>query len=176
MKEFGDTLPPIGHVKFCTERPAACEGHGAAETRPAVTKARWAELDRINRAVNDQVRPTTDKALYGVEERWAYPSGAGDCEDYVLLKQKMLIAKGWPEDALLITVVRDRKGEGHAVLTVSTDRGDLILDNKTDKIRLWSDAPYRFLKRQSREHPRQWVALDRRTASIRTRLFGGLGH
>ncbi len=31
---------------------------------------------------------------------------------------------GWPREALLITVVRDKKGDGHAVLTVKTDKGD----------------------------------------------------
>ncbi len=47
--------------------------------------------------------------------------GYGDCEDYALLKRKMLMQAGWPREALLMTVVRDKKGEGHAVLTVKTD-------------------------------------------------------
>ena len=42
----------------------------------------------------------------------------------------MLIQAGWPRQALLITVVRDKKGEGHAVLTVKTDKGEFILDNQ----------------------------------------------
>ena len=60
--------------------------------------------------------------------------GYGDCEDYVLLKRKMLIDAGWPREALLITVVRDRKGEGHAVLTVKTDKGELVLDNQNENV------------------------------------------
>jgi predicted transglutaminase-like cysteine proteinase len=39
-----------------------------------------------------------------------------DCEDYVLLKRRMLMQAGWPREALLVTVVRDKKGDGHAVL------------------------------------------------------------
>ena len=38
--------------------------------------------------------------------------------------------RGWPESKLLITVVRDENNEGHAVLTVRTDEGDFILDNR----------------------------------------------
>ncbi len=59
----------------------------------------------------------------------AYPPTAGDCEDIALLKRRDLIEKGWPVGALLMTVVRQANGEGHAVLTVLTDRGDLVLDN-----------------------------------------------
>jgi hypothetical protein len=52
--------------------------------------------------------------------RWSYPDdGYGDCEDYVLLKRRMLTQSGWPREALLVTVVRNEKDEGHAVLTVT---------------------------------------------------------
>ena len=65
----------------------------------------------------------TDIEHWGVVERWNYPDdGYGDCEDYVLLKRRMLMQAGWPREALLITVVRDKKGDGHAVLTVKTDQ------------------------------------------------------
>ena len=58
------------------------------------------------------------------------PRTKGDCEDYALLKRHTLIRKGWPVGSLLLTVVRDEKGEGHAVLTARTKQGDFILDNK----------------------------------------------
>ena len=45
---------------------------------------------------------------------------AGDCEDFVLLKRKKLIAGGFSPSDLLITVVRKPDGEGHAVLTLRT--------------------------------------------------------
>ena len=57
--------------------------------------------------------------------------GYGDCEDYVLLKRRMLIQSGWPREALLVTVVRNERDEGHAVLTVTSDKGDYILDMRT---------------------------------------------
>ena len=77
----------------------------------------------------------------------------------MLLKRKMLMQAGWPREALLITVVRDKNGDGHAVLTVKTDKGEYILDNQTDDIVLWSDTGYRFVKRQSQSDPNVWVAL-----------------
>jgi predicted transglutaminase-like cysteine proteinase len=77
----------------------------------------------------------------------------------VLLKRRMLMQAGWPREALLVTVVRDKKGEGHAVLTVKTNRGDYILDNQVEDILLWSDTSYRFVKRQSQSDPNVWVAL-----------------
>ncbi len=58
---------------------------------------------------------------------------------------------------LLITVVRKPDGEGHAVLTLRTDRGDFILDNLTDSVKPWDETPYRFLKRQASEHTGRWV-------------------
>jgi predicted transglutaminase-like cysteine proteinase len=97
---------------------------------------------------------------HGLVEKWSYPDdGYGDCEDYVLLKRRMLMEAGWPREALLITVVRDRKGDGHAVLTVKTDQGEFILDNQNEDIVLWSEAGYRFVKRQSQSDPNAWVSL-----------------
>jgi predicted transglutaminase-like cysteine proteinase len=102
----------------------------------------------------------TDLDHYGVVEKWAYPDdGYGDCEDYVLLKRRLLVDAGWPRQALLITVVRDLKGDGHAVLTVKTDRGEFILDNQQADILLWSDTSYRYVKRQSQSDPNVWVSL-----------------
>ena len=56
----------------------------------------------------------------------------------MLLKRHLLTERGWPESTLLITVVRDENNEGHAVLTVRTDRGDLVLDNKRREILTWN--------------------------------------
>ena len=102
----------------------------------------------------------TDLEHWGVVERWNYPDdGYGDCEDYVLLKRRMLMQAGWPREALLITVVRDKKGDGHAVLTVKTDQGEFILDNQEPQILPWTKTGYRFVKRQSQSDPNLWVSL-----------------
>jgi predicted transglutaminase-like cysteine proteinase len=161
------TRAPIGWIEFCSEYAPECETR-AIEARDVVLSAKaWKDLVRINKWVNDAVKPITDLDHWGVVERWNYPDdGYGDCEDYVLQKRKMLIQAGWPRQALLITVVRDKKGEGHAVLTVKTDKGEFILDNQEDQILLWAETGYRFVKRQSQADPNVWVALgDSRPAA-----------
>lgn len=156
----GDARPPIGWVEFCSENPRECERPATASRDAALTPRTWKELVRINTAVNNEIRPLTDLDHYGQLERWAYPDdGYGDCEDYVLLKQRRLIDAGWPRQALLITVVREANGDGHAVLTVRTDKGEFILDNQVAEVRLWSETSYRYVKRQSQLDPNLWVSL-----------------
>jgi predicted transglutaminase-like cysteine proteinase len=83
-----------------------------------------------------------------------YPDdGAGACHSFALLKRRLLMQAGWSRQALLMTIVHELDGEGHAVLTVKTDRGEFILDNLTDDILLWSKTPYRYYKRQSQDDP-----------------------
>ncbi|WP_163609120.1 transglutaminase-like cysteine peptidase, partial [Klebsiella pneumoniae] len=92
---------------------------------------------------------------------WTYPvDGKGDCEDLVLEKKRRLIALGVPREALLITVVRDLNGDGHAILTVVTDRGDYVLDNFSNEVKLWHETGYRFIKRQAQTDANQWVSLN----------------
>ena len=113
----------------------------------------------INDGVNHRIASTTDRKLYGKDEYWTLPTTAGDCEDYVLLKRQMLMQLGVPEGLLLITVVHDENGEGHAVLTVPTSEGDLVLDNRRDGVLPWWQTGYSFIKRQSERDPAIWVAL-----------------
>jgi predicted transglutaminase-like cysteine proteinase len=151
---------PIGWLEFCSEYAPECQTK-PLEARDVILSAKaWRDLVRINRWVNDTVKPITDLEHWGVVERWSYPDdGYGDCEDYVLLKRRMLMQAGWPRQALLVTVVRDKGGDGHAVLTVKTDKGELVLDNQNEQILLWSETGYRFVKRQSQSDPNVWVAL-----------------
>ena len=96
-----------------------------------------------------------------MEEYWTYPTSAGDCEDYVLLKRRLLNKiEGIALGNLLITVVRKRDGEGHAVLTLRTTRGDFVLDNLDWHIRSWRDTSYSFIKRQSSLDPGAWTDIE----------------
>ena len=161
--------PPIGWVEFCNENPAECSTKPTAARDVVLSPKAWKDLVRVNKWVNDTIKPVTDLEHWGVVEKWSYPDdGKGDCEDYVLLKRRMLIQAGWPREALLITVVRDKKGEGHAVLTVKTDKGDFILDNQEEQILAWFDTGYRFVKRQSQSDPNVWVALGDPRPAIST--------
>ena len=152
--------PPIGWVQFCDERPWECRAEPSEPRDVQLNMAVMQELVRVNRYVNEKIKPMTDLEHYGVIEKWTYPDdGYGDCEDYVLLKRKLLMQLGWPREALLITVVRDKKGDGHSVLTVRTDKGEFVLDNQIEEIMPWADTGYRFVKRQSQSDPNIWIAL-----------------
>ena len=167
LAEQGKSLPPVGYVQFCAANPKECKGATLlSQSRVKLSPERWNELYRVNRAINASVTPTTDMELYGKVEFWTYPTTAGDCEDYLLLKKRELEALGFPSGALLITVVLEENNEGHAVLTIASDAGDYILDNRRDDILLWSETNYKFLKRQTQRDPRQWVALDGRTTIV----------
>lgn len=172
MRIYGPTLPPFGFVKFCEREPGECRQGSLEEARFEATGARLLELDNINRTVNRTIEPATDLEVYGQTEYWTLPTAKGDCEDYALLKRHLLMARKWPASALLMTVVRDEKGEGHAVLTVRTAQGDFILDNKTDEIRPWQATPYVYVMRQSYIDPKVWVSLDPRDARSPALLSG----
>ena len=155
----GNTNPPIGHFEFCKTYPDECTSLGGDPGPMALTRKHWATMLEINTRVNKSIRPDTDLNIHGVEELWSYPRTVGDCEDYVLLKRHMLMEKGFSPNNLLITVVLQPNGDGHAVLTVRTDYGDYILDNMRGDVRLWSETGYTFVKRQSSEHAARWTKL-----------------
>ena len=151
---------PIGWLEFCSDNPRECATAKGNPRDVVLTTKTWKDLVRINKWVNDTIIPVTDMDHWGVVEKWSYPDdGKGDCEDYVLLKRRMLIQAGWPREALLVTVVRERSGDGHAVLTVKTDKGEFILDNQHPDILLWSETSYRFVKRQSQADQNVWISL-----------------
>lgn len=163
------TTPPIGWAEFCIEYAPECDTRPSRPRDVALSTRTWVELKRINAAVNTSVKPMTDMDHWGVVERWNYPDdGYGDCEDYALQKRRLLMAAGWPREALLMTVVRDKNGNGHAVLTAKTDRGEYVLDNQTNDVLLWADTGYRFVKRQSQSDPNVWVSLGEPRAAPAT--------
>jgi predicted transglutaminase-like cysteine proteinase len=160
MATGGLTSQPIGHYDFCKANPAECSIRPSNLAPATMTEGLWRKLSSVTAKVNAAVKPMSDYEIYGRDEVWAYPDkGVGDCEDYVLEKRRQLNRMGMSLADLLITVVRKPDGEGHAVLTVRTDRGDYILDNLTDKVRPWDETGYRFLKRQAIDNTGRWVSI-----------------
>ena len=155
------TSVPYGWVDFCGRRPEECELGKLKPLDVRMTRASWTQLNRVNKRVNDAIEPMTNLAHWGTTlDHWDYPvDGKGDCKVYALYKRKLLIEAGFPRQALLMTVVRDLEGDGHAILTVKTDRGEFVLDNLTDEIRPWDANGYTYLKRQAQDDPNVWLDL-----------------
>lgn len=156
-----ETRPIPGWQQFCAANPMDCEPFERAWEDISPTDLQLKVLDQVNRAVNRSVSPITDQEQFGVPELWTYPtSGRGDCEDFALEKRRRLLQLGWPGSALLMTVVVNRNGEGHAVLTVLTRRGEYILDNLEERVLPWSQTGLTFIKRQASSNPNRWESLN----------------
>jgi predicted transglutaminase-like cysteine proteinase len=160
MATGGLTSQPIGHFDFCKVMTQECRIQSLGVPPLIAGERTMAMVEAVNVQVNHAIRPETDLDVYGKDEVWAYPKGVGDCEDYVLLKRKILMNRGISPANLLITVVRKPDGEGHAILTVRTRAGDFILDNLDDEMLPWEATGYKFLKRQSSEHTGHWVTIE----------------
>jgi predicted transglutaminase-like cysteine proteinase len=159
------TRRPIGWHNLCVMQAEECQAGAQRAVNVELTPEARRLLTTVTTLANRVILAETDDDHYQLDRKtlidwWTYPDdGAGDCSDYMLLKRKMLIEAGWPRSAALATVVIDREGEGHAVLTVTTDQGDFILDNLTDKLLRWDQTGYAYVKRQSREDENIWVSI-----------------
>jgi predicted transglutaminase-like cysteine proteinase len=160
----GRTSIPYGWLDFCGRRPEECDVPVLPQADLKLTPENWAYLDRINREVNGYIVPVSNLEHWGtMKDHWDYPvDGKGDCKIYALYKRKLLLDAGFPRQVLLMTIVRDLHNEGHAILTVKTDRGDFVLDNLVDEVRPWDATGYNFLKRQSQQNPNIWLSINLR--------------
>lgn len=160
----GATSIPYGWVDFCGRRPEECKVPALPAVAIKLTVQNLRTLERINRKANNYIVPISNFEHWGtMMDHWDYPvDGKGDCKIYALYKRKLLMEAGFPRQALLMTIVRDLNNEGHTILTVKTDKGDLILDNLLNAIRPWNATGYYFLKRQSQQDPNTWLSINRR--------------
>ncbi len=151
---------PAGFRGVCDRYAWACDRSSAATVRDASDKLALA--NKINRAVNRQVREISDQRQYKTREYWALPTRrGGDCEDFALLKKRELQRAGIAPDRLLIATVLDRKRRAHAVLVLRTEAGDYVLDNLTSRIKPWNKTGYSFLRMQDPSVASGWTAVMR---------------
>ncbi len=166
IETAGAANPPIGHAEFCWNAPSECADRAAAPKPFPLNSQSWQTILNVNTRVNADVVPLTDQQIWGREELWSYPQGVGDCEDYVLEKRRLLMNLGVPASDLLMTVVLQPNGDGHAVLTVRTDRGDVVLDNLSDEVLPWEKTEYTFLKLQSPNDSARWKLVNDQRATM----------
>ncbi|WP_157967697.1 transglutaminase-like cysteine peptidase [Cohaesibacter intestini] len=153
MRVVERTSPPAGHVHYCAREPDACARYGQGAV--ILTQTSWQQLVTINSVINKSIAPKAD----GRVDQWSVYVSAGDCEDYALTKQRELLSRGWPSDALLVTTAYLPDGTYHAVLVVRTDRGEFVLDNLDPLILPWQKVKYRWNKRQAVGNPHIWQTI-----------------
>ncbi|MBZ6075492.1 transglutaminase-like cysteine peptidase [Microvirga puerhi] len=168
IHEMGSAKPIMGWVKFCEKYPSECAVNTAEPQTIELTPQVWKLITSVNQRVNSTVKAVTDMDHWGVVDIWSFPDdGKGDCEDFQLLKRRILAENGLPRRAMRMTVVIDELGEGHAVLLVRTNQGDYVLDNKTSSVLPWERTGYVYIKRES-QAATGWVSLGGITTSPTT--------
>jgi predicted transglutaminase-like cysteine proteinase len=145
----GGVMPPFAYIQFCVHHRAACSassGHLAMVGwgHVKLTSRLQTQLASINSRVNSNMRAKSDKGA----DKWSIGGKTGDCEDYAMTKRALLIAAGWPSRALSLTKVRTAWGEGHAVLSVRTSAGTLVLDNLARSVKSINSVPYSIVAMQ----------------------------
>ncbi|MHA7828680.1 MAG: transglutaminase-like cysteine peptidase [Roseovarius sp.] len=150
---------PKGANELCQTYQWACT---AQRTRDLSLAAELALVHDVNSKVNSTTRAVSDERQYKRAERWSLPTSAGgDCEDFALLKKKELVRRGVDPKRLFLATVLDRRRVPHAVLVYRSNKGDLLLDNLTDKVVTWRKSGYVFLRMQNPDNPNQWVGSFR---------------
>lgn len=168
IMSMGTAKPLQGWIKFCENFPAECAVDVTEPEVVEMTPQTWKSIVAVNQRVNSSIKAVTDADHFGIVDTWGFPDdGRGDCEDFQLLKRRILAENGLPRRAMRMAVVIDELGEGHAVLVVRTNRGDYILDNKTSSILPWSRTGYVYIKRESQDMV-GWVSLGGIAASPTT--------
>ena len=148
-------VPPAGFLGFCAKHLPECLSRSQEAAVVELTEDQSRAIEAVQGAVNASITPRLDPA-----HTWDYSTdGTGDCNKYALTKRRELIARGIPRSALLLATAKTERDEGHLVLVVRTDRGDLVLDNRVPHVVDWSVLPYRWVSVQSPQSPVRWVSI-----------------
>jgi predicted transglutaminase-like cysteine proteinase len=151
-----DVAPP-GFISFCSRFVDQCVNSANNAPRVHLNLAAQTLLKAVTRSVNRAIWPETDERHYGRGEYWDIPTdGYGNCKDYALTKRAKLIEAGLPERALRLAIAITPRENRHVVLTVSTDHGDLVLDNLNDDVKPWTEIAYQWIERQDNSGGLGW--------------------
>jgi predicted transglutaminase-like cysteine proteinase len=154
------TVGPYAGAVFCQANPGECAAKRTRWSRleVALNEKRFAQLQTVNQKINSAIRPENDSQAPG-GDKWSLAPAAGDCEDYAITKRHELAALGWPSNALRLAVAYTAFGEGHMVLVVKTNSGDLVLDNRVNSIRRWDKTGLKWVMVQSASDPKKWMSV-----------------
>lgn len=153
----GATRPgPAGWLNRCMARPEACRAAADAAVVPA-DPATLKLIDRAQRETQSRIVPEREPPG---RDLWLVGPQRGDCEDFALTKQALLLAAGLPRNAVRLATVELPSGEAHAVLTVETTRGTLVLDNLEAEVVPMSRLRYRWLAIEEPSLGLRWKELQ----------------
>lgn len=93
------------------------------------------KIAEINYEANMDITWTSDEVAWGVDDLWELPcvfkgKMYDDCDSIVLWKFKKLLEAGLPSAPMMFVQGYDELGEGHAILVIATQEGDIALDNR----------------------------------------------
>ena len=127
-------------IAKCERERDKCDSSAAMRFISILDSARsrtgLGKIGEINRAFNLAIKPMSDLAQYGVEDKWTSPlatlsAGAGDCEDYAIAKFVALSEIGIPADDIQLVILRETAtAEDHAVVAVRFESRWHLLDNR----------------------------------------------
>ena len=166
LRTYGDSKDAIpAHAEFCRRVAEKCPttnpdpGHRFEKKKG--TPEDFTQLGDALQETKSNVELVPDVG----GDYWEVAGEKGDCEDTALRMQQFLLDRGWNIHDLLIAQVYTPapKNESHAVLVARTTQGDIFLDVLLDVIHTpkeMRELGYRFVRIQSAQDARAWLALD----------------
>lgn len=146
---------PAGWLNWCMADLGRCAGARQAAvltTTPLLLDL----LARVQREVNASIEPRPEPPG---RDLWRADAAAGDCEDYALAKRARLQAAGLPAGAMRLATAILPRGELHAVLTIETDRGTLVLDNLRRDVTALRTLDYAWQRVEGAQDSLAWQEL-----------------
>lgn len=125
-----------------------------------LTDKKWKELQDVNYQINLNTTYKSDTENYGKSEYWEKNNNFGDCEDYALTKRNKLIELGWNYKNLRMAScwTKPNKQGYHGVLIIITNKGDFVLDNRSNFIETKNSMNYTWHKIQNELG--QWCEVE----------------
>ena len=97
LDRTGSARPVAAWANFCERYPAECAIDVSEPAVLTLTPEVWRAIMSVNRRVNKRIKPMTDLSIGASSTSWDFPDdGYGDCEDYQLLKRKLLVEQACP--------------------------------------------------------------------------------
>lgn len=153
---------PAGWLTLCQQQPAVCAPTGTP-TVVELDAAQWDWVRQVNRYVNATITPVRDTA----GDVWQVGVSEGDCEEFALAKRQALLDAGFPAGAIRLAVAQ-RQGEYHAVLTLETTMGTMVLDNLIEDIVPFDSLPYGWVLLERTDQYIAWSVLDQSAGTVQT--------